>query len=257
MTHRLDETSLTLADGRCHRLFRAIPLKPPPPGGFPVLYLLDGNAAFQALPPERLSLVPGLAVIGVGYDNGTPFAVKERWLDYTPALGPDGPGPDPSCPENRVGGAAAFLESLVGPIRTAAEEALAIDPSRRSLSGHSLGGLFTLVTLFTRPEAFAGYVPVSPSLWWGDGIMRKMEDEARFPPDTAIRVLIMLGDREVRSGQRPPLVPGPAPATMALIARLEGRPGLAVSSRVLAGMAHGPALAASLPFALRTGMEAG
>ena len=40
-----------------------------------------------------------------------------------------------------------------------------MDPARRVLTGHSLAGLFTLWTLLTRPQSFAAYVALSPSLW--------------------------------------------------------------------------------------------
>lgn len=41
----------------------------------------------------------------------------------------------------------------------------------RVLSGHSLGGLFSIYALHTKPQLFQAYFAFSPSLWWHDGIV--------------------------------------------------------------------------------------
>jgi len=243
---------VTPPTGGRYRLIRAVPDQAPPPDGFPILYLLDGNAAAGALTPALLRTVPDLVVIGVGYETEEPFAVRERWLDYTPPPDPKIPEarPDPTRPAYPVGGAPRFLDRLLGDLRHAAERDLPIDPTRRGLWGHSLGGLLTLYALFTAPTAFRSFYPVSPSLWWGDGVMTRLERAAVPPPVPVPRVFVMMGDREVRSGQAPPPCPRPAPATMALIDRLSAAGGLDVAALVLHGMGHRQALFASLPPAL-------
>jgi len=45
------------------------------------------------------------------------------------------------------------------------------------LAGHSLGGLFAVHTLVTRPELFNSYVAVSPSLQWSDEATLKRAEE--------------------------------------------------------------------------------
>ncbi|MBB4267765.1 alpha/beta hydrolase [Roseospira visakhapatnamensis] len=250
-THTTQQRLLVTLDGRTYRLFRALPRREALSSGYPVLYLLDGNAAFEGLTPALLRKVPELLVVGVGYDTDQGFAVADRWLDYTPPLGADGPVPDPQRPERMAGGADRFLSRLIGPVREAAEQGVAVDSSRRDLWGHSFGGLFVLYTLFMAPEAFRGFCPVSPSLWWGGDIMERLEAMAAAPPTPPAHVLIMMGDREVRSGQPPPETPGPAPATLAMIDRLRVRQDLCVTARVLEGMGHRAALFASLPHALR------
>ena len=125
VTHRMDQ--ITVATGPGHRLFRAIPKGEPPADGWPVLYLLDGNAAFDFLTADHLAMVPGLMLVGVGYDTERQFARERRTLDFT---APDGPGdgirPDPVHPGRMAGGAAQFLDRLVGPLRDAAEAGLPI-----------------------------------------------------------------------------------------------------------------------------------
>ena len=51
-----------------------------------------------------------------------------------------------------------------GVLRAAAEDGLRVDPSRRTLWGHSFGGLFTLYALLARPGSFARYAAISPSI---------------------------------------------------------------------------------------------
>ena len=58
-SHALSQIALP-DEGPGHRLFLAVPRGPAPERGWPVLYMLDGNAAFDFLTPEHLALAPGL-----------------------------------------------------------------------------------------------------------------------------------------------------------------------------------------------------
>ncbi|RJL11896.1 alpha/beta hydrolase [Paracoccus siganidrum] len=247
-THRLSRKVVDCGPG--HRLFLAVPRCNAPQGGWPVLYLLDGNAAFDFLTPEHLAMAPGLVLAGIGYDTDRQFARERRTMDFT---APDGPGdgirPDPVHPGRMAGGAALFLDRLTGPLRAAAEEGLAIDPARRSLWGHSFGGLFTLYALLVRPRAFARYAAISPSIWWDEPLIRRIADAAGRMQD-APPLLMALGDREKRSGSDGPPPDGPAPATMQFAADLRDRQGLAPQLHVLEGAIHIQTIAGSLPLAL-------
>ena len=64
-THELSQK--VVAEGPGHRLFVATPKGPAPARGWPVLYMLDGNAAFDFLTPGDLAMAPGLAIVGIGY----------------------------------------------------------------------------------------------------------------------------------------------------------------------------------------------
>jgi predicted alpha/beta superfamily hydrolase len=250
-SHRFEERPYETGDGRRYRIFLAIPKARAPTAGYPIIYMLDGNAAFDALTSELLAKVPGLVVAAIGYEGNKAFDVDARSRDYTPPLGGQtGPAPDPQRPGRLVGGASIFLDGLVGDMRQAIEANLSIDAWRRTLWGHSYGGLFTLFTLYTRPTAFDAFVPVSPSMWWGEGVLDQLEAQAAPRRGDPAGVMIMLGDRESRSNQPELAVPRPAPETMALIERLAQRDDLEVSSQVLEGAQHGPALRRSIPYAL-------
>ncbi|MDH2328432.1 alpha/beta hydrolase-fold protein [Cereibacter sp. SYSU M97828] len=224
-----------------HRLFIAVPRGRAPQAGWPVLYMLDGNAAFDFLTPEHLAMAAGLVLVGVGYDTDRQFARERRTFDFTPPDGPDGVRPDHVHEGRMAGGAGRFLDQLTGPLRAEAERGLPVDPARRALWGHSFGGLFTLFAYLTQPKAFARFAAISPSVWWDEGLMQSIARSARADAP----LLLALSDAEKRSGADGPPPDGPAPATMALAALL--RPDL----HILPGLRHIDTLAASFPLALR------
>jgi predicted alpha/beta superfamily hydrolase len=153
-------------DGARYRIFIAAP--PAEAGPVGAVYQLDANAGFatmveaarlQARRPARTGVGP-LAVIGIGYPTEAPFDEARRSRDFTPW-----PAAAPAArPE--MGGADVFLDFLAQDLIPAVESHIAVDPARRGLFGHSLGGLFALHVLFTRPGLFSVYAACSPSLWW-------------------------------------------------------------------------------------------
>jgi predicted alpha/beta superfamily hydrolase len=250
-THDLARRLITTGDGRLYQLFLALPRQTAGNAAVPVLYMLDGNAAFDALTPELLSASPNLAIIGVGYETTSRFDRTHRSLDYTPPRGPNDPQPDPQRPERQIGGAAIFAARLINEIVPAAESDLPFTVGTRSIWGHSLAGMCVLHTLLTRPGSFARYIAASPSLWWGDEVLLKLE--ASVAPDAlgAADILIMLGDAERRSSPEGPHWDGPQPQTLEMIRRLVERPDIDVASRIFEGAGHAATLPASLPFALK------
>lgn len=245
-THELSQKVVAVGPG--YRLFVATPKAPPSAQGWPVLYMLDGNAAFDFLTPEDLALAPGLMVVGVGYDTDRQFARELRTQDFT---APDGPGaglrPDHVHEGRMAGGAEIFHQRLTGPLRDAAEAGLPVDPTRRTLWGHSFGGLFTLYALLARPQGFARHAAISPSIWWDEALIRRI---AAAAAPAALPLLVALGDREKRSGTDGPPPDGPAPATMDFIAGLARHPGHRALLHVLPGLVHIQTLAGSFPLVL-------
>lgn len=248
-SHMLSQKSVAIGPG--YRLFIASPKGPAPAQGWPVLYMMDGNAAFDFMTPDDLGRVPGLVIIGVGYDTDRQFARELRTCDFTAPLVPGGGlRPDPVHEGRMAGGAEIFHQRLIGPIRDAAEAGLAIDPARRTLWGHSFGGLFTLYALLAQPGGFARYAAISPSIWWDEPLIRRIAAVAGAA-DTPL--LMALGDREKRSGSDGPPPDGPAPATMDFVRGLAHHPGHKAQIHVLPGHVHIQTLAGSfaqaLPFA--------
>lgn len=243
ISHRLERRLLRMQGGRTFQLFLAVPHATPPENGYPILYMLDGNAAFDALTAQLLEAAPGLVLAGIGYDTDLRFDVMNRSFDYTPVEAPA------AASGRRTGGADAFLGLLVGELREMAESGIAIDPARRTLWGHSMAGLFATYALMADPGAFSRYVSVSPSVWWNEQWL--LDHEAQAERRLAgTEALVMLGDAERRSNPAGPHWEGPAPHTLELVARLRQRAGLEISMEIFEGLGHAATLPASLPAAL-------
>ncbi|WBU54439.1 alpha/beta hydrolase [Paracoccus sp. SCSIO 75233] len=233
-THRLDDRLLDLPDGRRYRVFRAIPKAEPPADGWPVLWLTDGNAFFDRMAGELLARYPGLMIVAVGYDTDLPFASTERALDYTPPP----LRPDPKRPERMVGGAAAFLARLNGPLREFAEENLPVDPHTRCLGGHSYGGLFAIYAR-GQQSIFSRFCAASPSFWL----------HPDMPAAGDAPLTIYVGDQERERGRltdpRNPAFQVPK-QTRDFVDRAAAL-GQDVSLSILPGLTHGQTLAGALP----------
>src|SRR5690606_28957026 len=128
--------------------------------------------AFAALKAADLAAHPGLAVIAIGYETDTVFDFDARSRDYTPAP-PAGQGlPEGSPRPARPSGVAGlFLQALADEILPDVEHRFPLDRRRRTLWGHSYGGLFALYAYIHAPELFSALCVVSPSLWWGGGMV--------------------------------------------------------------------------------------
>jgi len=251
-THRITRHGFVSADGqRRYRVDLAVPIARAPQGGWPSLYLLDGNAAFTILTAVDLASVPGLALVAVGYDTDQRFDNLARTFDYTPAV----PG-SPENPDRPEGGSALFRQLLRETIRPQIERLGGLDPLRATLWGHSYGGLFVLDTLRRRPEAFSSYIAVSPSLWWRDGAITAEPFLKARPP---VRLTLMVGDHEARRTPTGPPTARDFAATVARVRALNDQvsatPGIAATLTVLPGQSHGGALSTSLPLALRLALE--
>lgn len=225
--------------GRRYRLAVSLPDGAPPPEGWPSLTVLDGHRLFQAVAatasalaarPEKTGVRP-LAVIGVFHDETEGPVEDARALDFT-----DTPCPEPDW-ARPSGGAAAFRRFLIEQAWPAATGAAPLDASRRALFGHSLGGLFVLETLERRPDLFARWIGVSPSLWWRAPAGDHADD----------RLLVGYGEGETGRDMRARIEAWAAAADGA------GRP---PRLRMAPGADHGAAPFALIPDALRHASEA-
>lgn len=127
---------------------------------YPVLILLDGDAHFHHTTAvlkflAANGLIPEMLVVAV------PNTDRSRDLTY----------PSENALEKAQlpthGGAENFLGFISDELLPWVDQNYRTHPYR-ILVGHSLGGLFAITTLVTRPEVFNGYIAISPSLQWNN-----------------------------------------------------------------------------------------
>lgn len=123
---------------------------------YPVVYVLDpGNNLFAThgivnFYSENLKIMPRMIVVGI--------VTKDRERDFSPTKTQDYPN---------GGGAGKFLDFLdIELIKYI--DSIYPTSSYRCLLGHSLGGLFAIYALQTKPELFDSFIAIDPSLWYDD-----------------------------------------------------------------------------------------
>lgn len=196
------------AGGARYRLTVAWPEGEPPPSGWPVLYVLDGDDNFAAAvaTARRLAAVgrrsgvqPGI-VVGV-----TSGDLARRVLDYTPATpGYAVPSGAPAA-GLRTGGGEAFLDLMRERIQPLVLQRWGGDPRRQALLGHSFGGLLAVHALYTRSTQFSVYLAVSPSLWFGGDLLERDRRAYVAPENWALTVLLAGSDDARAPSAGPPL----------------------------------------------------
>lgn len=202
--YRFGSRTFDSQDGKRHyRVWLGIPKMAAPSSGYPVLYMLDGNAAMAQLTENQLKQLrsgSSPVLVAVGYDSNLPFDVVARSYDYTPP--DDAPDPIVDMPHGRKGGGShPFRQLMLNSIVPWVEAQAASDPHQRGLWGHSYGGLFVLDT-FYQAAWFSHYFAAAPSLGWND--QRIIELARRADPGPLKRLSLYLmesdGVTERRAG---------------------------------------------------------
>lgn len=170
------------------------------PGGYknstkkyPIVYLMDSQWDFplvKCLYGEHYfdGFIPELIVVGVTWEGVNPNPDSLRARDYTPTK-------EARLPQS--GGAEQFLAFMKNELFPFIETNYRADSKNRSLMGCSLGGLFTLYTLFTHTDMFTGYAAASPAVGWDREVLYKYEKEfAQKKLSEAVRVYMTIGDVE-------------------------------------------------------------
>ena len=254
-----------------YRIYVTLPSAPPPKEGYPVLYILDGNAWVAGM-AEALRLqsrfamqseIEPVLLVAIGYPGDAPFKLGRRAYDFLPrhASGKLSERFMQGAPWHQPGGADAFADFLTGPLREDIAARYSVDPSRQILCGHSFGGFFVLRTFLTRPSSFRDYIALSPSLWWDDGELMKQADALidRLPGDLSASLFIAVGERE--APDRPKISERMTGDAMAMAAKLRnaGPPNGEVEFRIFEGENHQSlptaAASATLRFIARAGLR--
>lgn len=160
---------------------------------YPVLYVMDSQWDFTLAKSIYGQLyydgfIPEIIIVGVtwGGENPNPGILRAR--DYTPTkIGGT----------TATGGGDAFLDFMKSELFPFVETQYRAESDNRILMGCSLGGLFTLYSLFTHTDMFTGYIVASPAISWDNDILYKYEktfsEKQLIKP---VRVYMTVGDVE-------------------------------------------------------------
>ena len=140
---------------------------------YPVVYLMDSQWDFPlltALYGQQYydGFVPELIIVGITWGGNHPNPDSLRTRDYTPTN-------EKHLPQS--GGADKFLSVIKNEVFPLIEKNYRVDENDKTLIGCSLGGLFTMYTLFTHPDMFNRYVAASPAFTWDNKILYKYEEQ--------------------------------------------------------------------------------
>jgi len=221
---------------------------------FPVVFTLDADYSFLIARniadhlAERDHLRE-VMVVGIAYGGPLRYR-RNRTRDYTPTFVPEG---GYGAEYQKVsGGGPDFLEALEKELIPFIDRHYRTLVEDRTLVGHSYGGLFTTWTLFTRARLFHNYVIVSPSLWYDDHLILRLEEAfAQGRDSLPARAYLCVGSREGNS--RIDMVGDLETLTRRLKAR--SYRGFRFESRVMANETHNSIFPGCLSNGLRFVLE--
>lgn len=144
---------------------------------FHVIYLLDGSAdedfihvaglvQFNTFP--WISRIPPSIVVGIANTS------RQRDFTYPTTIAAD------KKKFGNTGGSAAFISFIEKELQPYIDSAYKTG-NGKTLIGQSLGGLLATEILFKKPSLFNNYIVISPSLWWDDASLLKLQPEILTP----------------------------------------------------------------------------
>ena len=167
-----------------------------PPGydnnklSYPVLYMTDGDAhmGHTSSTIEFLTQngrLPELIVVGV--------TNTDRTRDLTPVKSSQkNPAGELQFPTS--GGSDNFLKFFETELIPEIEKQYRVQPYR-ILAGHSLGGLFAVHAMISKPRLFNSFIAVSPSLQWENGeTLKRAEDFLKNQKEMRVTLFVSLGN---------------------------------------------------------------
>ena len=157
---------------------------------YPVLYMTDGDGhmGHTASTIEFLTQngrISDLIVVGV--------TNTDRTRDLTPAKSTDkDPAGNLRFPTS--GGADNFLKFFQTELIPEIEKQYRVQPYR-IFAGHSLGGLFAIHAMISKPGLFNSYIAVSPSLQWENGeALKRAQDFLKNQKEFKATLFVSLGN---------------------------------------------------------------
>ena len=158
---------------RRYRLFIAVPEKPAPREGFPLVLLLDGNTTFK----PAIRQAPDAVIVAIGYSTDEKKEiVKRRFYDLTSYAPADKIPLREGMEAPKTGGEEEFRSLIEKKILPEIFKHLPVNRANVTFFGHSLGGLFVMKSFLSADShGFSTYCAADPSIWWnGHEFMEKL-----------------------------------------------------------------------------------
>lgn len=187
--------------GRDYQLWLELPSRFDPEREYPLVLCLDAiwtwGTVVDAVRVQALSReLPWCIIAGVAHDTADLREVTNaRAMDFTTTATPAPEMTGVRVPGDQLGGAEAFRRWLDDAVLPMLRERYRV--SETVLVGHSFSALFGVHVLLNTPEMFERYLLASPSVWWDDEVMFRVEaDHARTHDDIAATVFMSKGSLE-------------------------------------------------------------
>lgn len=183
---RAEQWTSSSADGHAYDVMLAWPDTPAPPQGFPLLVVLDASQSFatvtetmrrHARRPPATGVEP-MVILGVSQREAPQAMADARRRDFAGF-------------EWR-----AFDRWLTALVSEDLAHDLAIDPSRRTLLGHSMAGMAALRHVLSADGAFTRCAAISPSVWAGVDELESAIQRTTSDVLASRRLLLSVGDYE-------------------------------------------------------------
>jgi predicted alpha/beta superfamily hydrolase len=182
---------------------------------YPVVYMLDADYSFALTRNVVKHLVdrkrlPEMILVAIGYPGAADdmdVYKRTRKRDYTPSLAP--PAAASADGDAEKGGAVRFRNFIADEVIPYVATTFPISADRTFI-GHSYGGLFGTYVLMIEPELFKRYIIVSPSLWYDNRMILRVEQQtaAHRQIDRKVErhVFFAIGSQETRAETGAPMV---------------------------------------------------
>jgi predicted alpha/beta superfamily hydrolase len=146
---------------------------------YPLVLVNDSRFAFPTA-SGAIQLMGGQVIqeailVGISYSKGDDIGVS-RTRDYTPTFSPLEKNGHSTTSRLASGHAKEYVEFIEKQVMPLLENNYRIDAKQKIFVGHSFGGLLGTYILFKKPELFTHYIIGSPSLWYDQRVIFKLED---------------------------------------------------------------------------------
>ena len=152
--------------GQQYQLLINLPMGFDKSNTYPVIYLLDAQWDFPLISATYGQMyfdgfLPAAVIVGITWGGEGDDPNVKRVRDFTPSK---------IAGDIESGGAANFLAFIKEELIPFVHQEYSGN-EQRVLMGSSLGGLFTLYTLFNEPQLFSGYIPTASASGWDNDVL--------------------------------------------------------------------------------------